>query len=77
MTFIDLWSFEIGYMLAHMLRTIAYEIVAKPIISTELLQFECRLTQLKEEIRSISVSVILSIIEESFHEFLVLCSQND
>ena len=42
MSRINLQSFEVGYKLAQMLRTIQYEILAKPIISAELLEFEIK-----------------------------------
>jgi len=45
MSRINLHSFEVGYKLAQMLRTIQYEILAKPIISAELLEFERNLKQ--------------------------------
>ena len=77
MSRINLQSFEVGYKLAQMLRTIQYEILAKPIISAELLEFERNLKQLREEIRSDTLSDFHEIemkIEKSFFDFLVLCS---
>ena len=76
MSRINLHSFEVGYKLAQMLRTIQYEILAKPIISAELLEFERNLKQLREEIRSDILSDFHEIemkIEKSFFDFLVLC----
>jgi hypothetical protein len=77
MSRINLQSFEVGYKLAQMLRTIQYEILAKPIISAELLEFERNLKQLREEIRFDTLSDFHEIemkIEKSFFDFLVLCS---
>ena len=77
MSRINLQSFEVGYKLAQMLRTIQYEILAKPIISAELLEFERNLKQLREEICSDVLSDFHEIemkIEKSFFDFLVLCS---
>ena len=78
MSRINLQSFEVGYKLAQMLRTIQYDILAKPIISAELLEFERNLKQLREEIRFDNLSDFHEIemkIEKSFFDFLVLCSQ--
>jgi len=77
MSRINLQSFEVGYKLAQMLRTIQYDILAKPIISAELLEFERNLKQLREEIRFDNLSDFHEIemkIEKSFFDFLVLCS---
>ena len=77
MSRINLQSFEVGYKLAQMLRTIQYDILAKPIISAELLEFERNLKQLREEIRFDTLSDFHEIemkIEKSFFDFLVLCS---
>jgi len=71
MVLIDAESFEIGYVLAQILRTIAFEIVNKPLISAELLQFEQRLKQLKEDICSnnaVDRDEVILTIQESFRE---------
>ncbi len=82
MVLIDVASFEIGIILAQILRTIAHAIVTKPSISSELLEFERRFTQLKEDIRSNNISdrdeVILNI-QESYRELhaFIISSQNE
>jgi len=82
MVLIDVGSFEIGLALAQILRSIAYDIFTKPSISAELLQFEQRFKQLKEDICSNNVvdcdKVILTI-QDIFCELQVLInsSQNE
>ena len=76
MSRISLQSFEVGYKLAQMLRTTQHEILAKPTISAELLEFDRNLKQLREEIRSDTISDFHEIemkIEKCFFDFLVLC----
>ena len=56
MSLIDVPSFEDGYILANILRTIAHDIVARPSISTELLEFQRRFELLRENIRSNTIT---------------------
>jgi len=56
MALIDVSSFEDGYILANILRTIAHDIVARPSISAELLEFQRRFELLRENIRSNTIT---------------------
>ena len=47
----DVPSFEHGYILANILRTIDHDILTRPSILQELLEFKRRFEQLRENIR--------------------------
>ena len=80
MALVDIASFDIGFMLAEILRSIAYDIATRPLISAELLQFDQRFNELKENIRSNNIvdrdEVILTILR-SFRELQEMRSQNE
>jgi len=67
-------------MLAEILRSIQYDIATRPLISAELLQFEKRFDELKENIKSRNIvdrdEVILTILR-SFRELQEMRSQNE
>jgi len=67
-------------MLAEILRSIQYDIATRPLISAELLQFEKRFDELKENIKARNIvdrdEVILTILR-SFRELQEMRSQNE
>jgi len=80
MAFVDIASFDIGFMLAEILRSIQYDIATRPLILPELLQFEQKFNELKENIRSSNIvdrdEVILTILR-SFRELQEMRSRNE
>jgi len=80
MALVDIASFDIGFMLAEILRSIQYDIATRPLISAELSQFEKRFDELKENIKARNIvdrdEVILTILR-SFRELQEMRSQNE
>ena len=80
MALVDIASFDIGFMLAEILRSIQNDIATRPLISAELLQFEKRFDELKENIKARNIvdrdEVILTILR-SFRELQEMRSQNE
>ena len=71
MAFLHVRSFELGFMLAEIFRTIAIDKVLKPSIERELIALEQRFQQLKEDIVSSRVtdcSAVMLIVSEVFSE---------
>jgi hypothetical protein len=71
MAFLHVRSFELGFMLAEIFRTIAIDKVLKPSIERELIAVEQRFERLKEDIVSSRVTdctAVMLIVTEVFSE---------